>query len=74
MSGSSKATRQAQDAANQAESARQELEKQTREYKQRADREQRKAQRLLMRQLRAAGGGYFETDTSSSLGGTGELG
>lgn len=74
MSGSSKARRQAQEAANQAEAARQELEKQTKEYKRRADQEQRKAQRLLMRQLRAAGGGFFETDTSTSLGGTGALG
>lgn len=74
MSGSKKARRQADAAARQAEAARQELVKQTEEFKRRTNQEQQKVNRLLMRQLRAAGGGYFETDTSTTLGGTGALG
>lgn len=40
------------------------------------DREREKAQRILMRSLRAGNGGFFETDTAASqtLGGSSQIG
>ena len=73
------AEREAQSAAEAADKARADLENMTRLEKEKTEREKQKAQRLLMRSLRAGGGGYFETDTSTSgkgtlLGGTGAVG
>lgn len=68
------AQREAQAAAAAADSARQDLEAQTKIEKERQNREKLKAQRVLMRSLRAASGGYFETDSGSTLGGSGVLG
>lgn len=78
MAGKSRAERQAEEAARAANQARQNLEEQTKILKQRSEREARKAQRILMRSSRAAGGGYFSTDApkpaADSLGGSGVLG
>ena len=71
------AKREAAAAASQAETLRGELEAQTKLEKERTDREKMKAQRLLMRSLRAGSGGFFETDTGSQgslLGGSGVIG
>lgn len=70
------AQREASAAAASAEQARQELANQTAMEKERTNREKMKAQRLLMRSLRAGSGGFFETDTGadSTLGGSGVLG
>jgi len=72
------AKREAAAAAQQADTLRGELEAQTKLEKERTDREKIKAQRLLMRSLRAGSGGYFETDTGSGsgslLGGSGVIG
>jgi hypothetical protein len=73
MSGSSSAKRQAQYAAEEAERVRGELTRQTEELKRQREQEKRKAQRLLMRSLRASGGGFFETD-AQTLGSAGVLG
>lgn len=78
MGGKSGAERRAEDAARSSERSRQLLEDQTKILKARTDKEARKAQRLLMRSSRAAGGGFFESDSvkadQSSLGGSGVLG
>lgn len=42
------------------------------EERKRLDREKLKAQRILVRSLRAGSGGVFESDVSSKLGGTQE--
>ncbi|CZH71103.1 TPA: hypothetical protein JBL19_06210 [Legionella pneumophila] len=68
------AQREAKAAAFAADQARLELEEQTKLEKERANREKLKAQRLLMRSLRAGAGGYFETDQGSTLGGEGVIG
>lgn len=68
------ALREAHAAAQEAERLRGELEAQTRAEKEKANREKIKAQRLLMRSLRAGSGGYFETDASAQLGGSGVIG
>jgi len=69
------AQREAAAAAAQADTLRGELEAQTKLEKERTDREKMKAQRLLMRSLRAGSGGYFETDQGGSLlGGSGVIG
>ena len=70
------AQREAQQAAAAADSARADLEAQTKIEKERQNREKSKAQRVLMRSLRAASGGYFETDSGSgtTLGGSGVIG
>lgn len=52
---------QARVAAQQAEIQRQQLEQERRELKRQADLEKARAQRTLMRGVRAAGGGFFET-------------
>lgn len=70
------AQREAQAAAAAADSARADLEAQTKIEKERQNREKLKAQRVLMRSLRASSGGYFETDSGSgtTLGGSGVIG
>jgi len=70
------AQRDAQYAAQAADTARQDLDKVTKAEKDKSNREKMKAQRLLMRSLRAGGGGYFETDQGggSTLGGSGVIG
>ena len=71
------AQREAAAAAGQADQLRGELEAQTKLEKERTDREKIKAQRLLMRSLRAGSGGFFETDAGSQgelLGGSGVIG
>ena len=69
------AQREAQYAAQAADSARADLEAQTKIEKERQNREKLKAQRVLMRSLRASSGGYFETDGSgTTLGGSGVIG
>ena len=69
------AQREAQAAAAAADSARADLEAQTKIEKERQNREKLKAQRVLMRSLRAASGGYFETDSpGTTLGGSGVIG
>lgn len=68
------AQREAKWAARSADDARMELEEQTRLEKERQDREKLKAQRLLMRSLRASAGGYFEGDAGATLGGSGVIG
>lgn len=70
------AQREAKYAAQAADVARQDLEKETALAKENTKKEKLKAQRLLMRSLRAGGGGYFETDTGagSTLGGSGVIG
>ncbi len=70
------AQREAKAAAAAADSARIDLENQTKIEKERQTREKIKAQRILMRSLRAGSGGYFETDTGagSTLGGSGVIG
>jgi hypothetical protein len=70
------AQREAQAAAAAADAARADLEAQTKLEKERQNREKVKSQRILMRSLRAAQGGYFETDTGSgsTLGGSGVVG
>lgn len=69
-----KAQREAQAAASAADSARKDLETQTKIEKEKNDRERMKAQRLLQRSLRAGAGGFFETDSGSTLGGSGVIG
>ena len=77
MGGKTRGQRRAEDAARSSERARQLLEGQTKILKARADREATKAQRILMRLSRAAGGGFFGTDTfaedTTTLGGSGDL-
>ncbi len=69
------AQREAAAAAQAADSARVDLENQTKIEKERQNREKIKAQRILMRSLRAGSGGYFETDAAgSTLGGSGVIG
>lgn len=68
------AQREAQAAAAAADGARRELEEQTKIEKERQNREKLKAQRVLMRSLRAGAGGYFETDSGTTLGGSGVIG
>lgn len=70
------AQREAKWAARAADEARLDLERQTQIEKERQNREKLKAQRLLMRSLRAGAGGYFETDQGSgqTLGGSGVIG
>lgn len=69
------AQREAKYAAQAADSARADLEAQTKIEKERQNREKLKAQRVLMRSLRASSGGYFETDGSgTTLGGSGVIG
>ena len=68
------AQREADSAAASADVARSELEKQTKIEKEKNERERMKAQRLLSRSLRAGAGGFFETDSSSTLGGSGVIG
>jgi len=76
MTGRSRAKREARTAASQAEAARSELAKQTAELKAQKERDQKRAERLLFRSLRASGGGFFATDAGagSTLGGSGVLG
>lgn len=71
-----RAQREAAAAAAEADTVRGELEQKTALEKERTAREKEKAQRLLMRSLRAGAGGYFETDTGSGalLGGSGVIG
>lgn len=73
MTGSSRAKREARESAQQATIATQKLQEQTTLLKERSDAEKTRAQRLLMRSMRAAGGGYFES-ASNTLGSTGVLG
>lgn len=73
MSGSSSAKRQAKQAALDATQARNDLMLQTESLKQEREREKRRASLLMLRSLRAAGGGYFENNPAP-LGGTGVLG
>jgi phage protein D len=68
------AQREASSAAAAADTARKNLENQTRVEKEKTDRERMKAQRLLSRSMRAGAGGFFETDASSTLGGSGVIG
>ena len=68
------AQREANAAAASADAARVKLEEQTAIEKERANKEKVKSQRLLMRSLRAGGGGFFETDQGSTLGGSGVIG
>lgn len=68
------AQREAKAAAAEAQQARQELNANTTLEKANNNREKLKAQRILMRSIRAGGGGYFETDQGSSLGGSGVIG
>ena len=68
------AQREAQASAAQAQQIRNELAEQTKLEKDRAARERERAQRVMMRSLRAGSGGYFETDTNSTLGGSGVIG
>lgn len=71
-----KAQREANAAAAEAQQARDELAANTAVEKEKANREKLKAQRLLMRSIRAGGGGYFETDQGkgTALGGSGVIG
>ncbi len=68
------AQREAKAAAAEAQQVRQELDRNTAIEKEKNNREKLKAQRILMRSIRAGGGGYFETDQGSSLGGSGVIG
>ncbi len=70
------AQREAAASAAEADRVRGELEAQTKLEKERTDREKMKAQRLLMRSLRAGSGGFFETDSGQGalLGGSGVIG
>jgi hypothetical protein len=69
------AQREAQYAAEAADAARVDLENQTKVEKERQTREKIKAQRILMRSLRAGSGGYFESDQAGTvLGGSGVIG
>lgn len=68
------AQREAKAAAAEAQQVRQELDRNTALEKEKSNREKLKAQRILMRSIRAGGGGYFETDQGSSLGGSGVIG
>lgn len=75
MSGASRAKRQAKAAAAQSEQARIELAQQTEFLRKQSEDEKKRANRLLLRSVRAAGGGFFETDSGGqTLGGTGVLG
>ena len=68
MTGTGRARREARDAAQQAQAAQTQLAQQEEELKRQREREKARAQRLLMRSMRAAGGGIFETDTQQTLG------
>lgn len=70
------AQREAAAAAQAADAARVDLENQTKVEKERQTREKIKAQRILMRSLRAGSGGYFESDQGAGtlLGGSGVMG
>jgi len=72
------ARREAQAAADTSRREAEALRQQTVMAQARADDAARRAQRLLMRNLRARGGGLFESDFvadgSTSLGGGGTLG
>jgi hypothetical protein len=70
------AQREARSAASAADAARIDLENQTKVEKERQTREKIKAQRILMRSMRAGNGGYFESDTGKgqTLGGSGVIG
>lgn len=68
------AQREAKAAAQAADVARVDLENQTKVEKERQSREKIKAQRILMRSMRAGSGGYFESDQGTTLGGSGVIG
>lgn len=68
------AQREAKKAAVIAEGTRQELAAATLLEKERIKREKEKSQRMLMRSIRSAGGGFFESDSGSTLGASGTLG
>lgn len=61
---SSGAKRQAREAAERSDVATAELRQQTKILKQRSDREKERSGRLLMRSIRAGGGGFYETTAS----------
>ncbi len=68
------AQREAKAAAAEAQSAREELNRNTALEKEKNNREKLKAQRILLRSIRAGSGGFFETDQGSTLGGSGVIG
>ena len=61
MAGGGDARRQARESAMLAQQQIAELERQRRELQRQAEIEKQRAQRIMMRGIRAAGGGYFET-------------
>lgn len=77
MSGGKSARREARAAAEESRKESEVFRQQSLSLSQKADAEAKRAQRLLIRALRARGSGYFETDFTSqnqTLGGGGVLG
>lgn len=74
--GGKSAKRQANQAAEQSRVEAENMRKQTAILQKRTEDQALKAQKMLMRSLRARGAGYFETDftPSATLGGGGTLG
>jgi hypothetical protein len=68
------AKREANSAAAEAQKIREELTANTALEKEKSNREKLKAQRVLMRSIRAGSGGFFETDQGAKLGGSGVIG
>lgn len=65
------ARRQANQAAEESRIQAAELQKQSNILKRRQENDSRKSQKLLIRALRAQGGGIFESDTLGATRGTG---
>lgn len=73
MAGDRGSARQAREAAFQSDLLRRQFEDQARLQREQSARETKRAQRLLMRSIRAGSGGIFETDPQT-LGAGGVLG
>lgn len=64
----------AMNAANQSQFAQRQLTTQIDTLNRQREADKRKADRLLFRSLRSAGGGFFGSNPGGALGGTGVLG
>ena len=74
-SAQSRAEDSAQFAEGQAQTEQRKVATQTKTLQQQKDRDQKRAERLLFRSLRSAGGGFFASNPQGqTLGGTGVLG
>ena len=66
--GGGSARRRAEEAAEASRREATNLREQTKILERRTQRDAKKASNIMMRALRARGGGFFQSDTSSTLG------